>query len=129
MSSIFGPPFAAMRVPTRPVGRRTSGLPIEQDRKREARDMQTPTAMDDYLFDLRGYLLLKQVVDPDHIAELNAVLDSAPPLQYGDWWGNMQRKDDNGAAGMEIQNIVEAGEPFERLIDHTSWIGYLRRYC
>src|SRR5438552_13909326 len=91
--------------------------------------MRTPTPMDDYLFDLRGYLFLEQAVDAEHIAELNAVLDGAPALAYSEWWGNMQRKDDNGAAGMEIQNIVEAGEPFERLIDHPSWIGYLRRYC
>lgn len=88
-----------------------------------------PSAMDDYLFDLRGYLILKQVVDSEHISVLNAVLDSVPPLEFGQWWGNVQRKDDNGAAGMELQNIVEAGEPFERLIDHPGWLAYLQRYC
>jgi hypothetical protein len=92
-------------------------------------EMRHPTPMDDYLFDLRGYLVLEQAVDARHIAELNAVLDSAPPLEYGDWWGNVQRKDDNKAAGMELQNIVEAGEPFERLIDHPAWIALLRHYC
>lgn len=91
--------------------------------------MRLPTPMDDYLFDLRGYLVLKNAVDADHIAALNAVLDAVPPLEYGEWWGNVQRKDDNGAAGCELQNIVEAGEPFERLIDHPGWIALLRHYC
>jgi ectoine hydroxylase-related dioxygenase (phytanoyl-CoA dioxygenase family) len=91
--------------------------------------MRQPSAIDDYLFDLRGYLILKEAVDAGHIAELNAVLDAVPPLEYGQWWGNVQRRDNNGAAGMELQNIVEAGEPFERLIDHPSWIALLRRYC
>lgn len=90
--------------------------------------MQSPE-IEDYLFDLRGYLILKEAVDPAHIAELNAVLDTFPPLQYGEWHGNVQRLDDNGMAGCELQNIVEAGEPFERLIDHPSWIGHMHRYC
>jgi len=91
--------------------------------------MAQPSAMDDYLFDLRGYLILRNVVDASHIDTLHTVLDSVPPLEYGEWWGNVQRKDDNGVAGCELQNIVEAGEPFERLIDHPGWIDYLRRYC
>ena len=41
----------------------------------------------------------------------------------------MQRLDNNGQAGVELQNIVEAGEPFEKLIDHPSWIERLHRYC
>jgi len=92
-------------------------------------ETRNPSAMDDYLFDLRGYLILRNVVDAEHIGALNAVLDAVPALEYGEWWCNVQRKDDNGAAGMELQNIVEAGEPFERLIDHPGWIAYLRRYC
>lgn len=91
--------------------------------------MPQPTAMDDYLFDLRGYLILRNAVDAEHVAALNAILDAVPPLEFGQWWGNVQRKDDNGAAGMELQNIVEAGEPFERLIAHPAWRDHLRRYC
>lgn len=32
-------------------------------------------------------------------------------------------------AGTELQNIVEAGEPVETLIDHPSWESRLQRYC
>jgi ectoine hydroxylase-related dioxygenase (phytanoyl-CoA dioxygenase family) len=85
--------------------------------------------LQDYLFDLRGYLILKSAVDAAHIAELNRVLDAFPKLEWGQWHGNVQRLDNNGDAGTELQNIVEAGEPFERLIDHPSWISLLRRYC
>ncbi len=85
--------------------------------------------LEDYLFDLRGYLILEHAVDSDHVRELNAVLDAFPPLEWGQWHGHVQRFDNNGDAGVELQNIVEAGEPFERLIDHPAWIRRLRRYC
>jgi ectoine hydroxylase-related dioxygenase (phytanoyl-CoA dioxygenase family) len=88
-----------------------------------------PTALEDYLFDLRGYLILENAVNPDHIADLNLALDEFPPLEWQQWHGNVQRFDNNGHAGVELQNIVEGGEPFERLIDHPSWIPYLRHYC
>lgn len=83
----------------------------------------------DYLFDLRGYIVLKQAVDRDHVRELNRALDAFPRLEYGQWHGNVQRLDNNGEAGTELQNIVEGGEPFERLIDHPSWVTRLKRYC
>ena len=89
----------------------------------------TDQAMRDYLFDLRGYLILEQAVDPGHVADLNAALDAFPPLEWDEWHGNVERKDDNGHAGMELQNIVEGGEPFERLIDHPAWLPLVRRYC
>ena len=34
-----------------------------------------PTEMEDYLFDLQGYLVLPQAVDADHLSEINAVID------------------------------------------------------
>ena len=34
-----------------------------------------PTEMEDYLFDLQGYLILKQAVDTDHLSEMNSVID------------------------------------------------------
>jgi len=83
----------------------------------------------DYLFDLRGYVVLKNAVDLQHLAELNAAFDAFPDLPYLGWWGNVQRLDNNGQSGVELQNIVEAGEPFEKLIDHPSWIERVHRYC
>ena len=83
-------------------------------------------AIDDYLFDLRGYLILENAIDAGHVADLNAAFDAFPSLEWGEWWGNVQRFDNNGAAGIELQNIVEAGEPFERLIDGDTgyWLAF-----
>ena len=39
------------------------------------------------------------------------------------------RRDYNGATGFELHNCVEAGAPFEELIDHPGWINYVRHYC
>lgn len=90
---------------------------------------RTASSVDDYLFDLRGYLVLERAVESELVSELNAVLSAFPPLEYGQWHGNVQRLDNNGAAGAELQNIVEAGEPFERLIDHPSWVELVRHFA
>jgi ectoine hydroxylase-related dioxygenase (phytanoyl-CoA dioxygenase family) len=90
---------------------------------------RVPSALDDFLFDLNGYLVLKNAVEPDLLARLHAAFDSFPPLEYGEWWGNAQRRDYNGATGFELHNCIETGGPFEELIDHPGWINYLRHYC
>ena len=83
----------------------------------------------DYFFDLRGYLVLERALSPELVSMLNAALDAFPHLELGHWHGNVQRLDNNGRAGLELQNIVEAGWPFEELIDHAAWIDLVRRYC
>jgi hypothetical protein len=83
----------------------------------------------DYLFDLRGYAVLKNAVDPQHLTELNRAFDAFPELPFMGWHGNVQRLDNNGVAGLELQNIVEGGSAFETLIDHPSWIERVHRYC
>lgn len=88
-----------------------------------------PTPLDDFLFDLNGYLILKNAVEPDLLDDLNRAFDSFPPLGQGEWWGNAQRRDYTGETGFELHNCVEAGTPFEKLIAHPGWINYARRYC
>ncbi|HEY6737619.1 MAG TPA: phytanoyl-CoA dioxygenase family protein [Actinopolymorphaceae bacterium] len=88
-----------------------------------------PTALDDFLFDLRGYLVLENAVEPELVAALNEAFDNFPDLAPGEWWGNAQRRDYTDETGFELHNCVEAGEPFERLIDHPSWIELVRHYC
>ncbi len=85
--------------------------------------------LQDYLFDLRGYIILKAAASPDLVNRLNAAIDPYLDLQYLAWRGNVQRLDNNGDAGIELQNIVEGGSPFEELIDHPSWYKRLLRYC
>lgn len=83
----------------------------------------------DYLFDLRGFIIIKQAVSADLTERLNRALDSYLDLKYLDWRGKVQRFDNNGNAGIELQNIVEGGQPFEELIDHPAWHDRLLRYC
>ena len=62
----------------------------------------------DYHFDLNGFAILKNAVDIEHLKELNTAFDNFPKdLAQGQWWGNVQRLDNNGVAGMELQNIAE----------------------
>lgn len=90
---------------------------------------QSPSALDDFLFDLRGYLVLEQAVELELLDALNQSFDAFPSLEYGEWWGNAQRRDYNGATGYELHNCIEVGGPFEQLIDHPSWVNYVRHYC
>jgi Phytanoyl-CoA dioxygenase (PhyH) len=83
----------------------------------------------DYLFDLRGYHVLEDAISPQLLADLNRAFDGFPELEFGQWWGQTQRLDNNGRAGFELQSVVEAGKPFETLIDHPAWCDRLRRYC
>ncbi len=90
---------------------------------------RNPTPLDDFMFDLNGYIILPNTVEPDLLDALNDAFDNFPPLQQGEWWGNAQRRDYTGETGLELHNCVEAGEPFERLIDHPSWVNYARHYA
>jgi len=85
--------------------------------------------LQDYLFDLRGFVIIKAAVALELVDRLNQTLDTYLDLKYLDWRGNVQRFDNNGNAGIELQNIVEAGAPFEELIDNPAWRERLLRYC
>jgi hypothetical protein len=90
------------------------------------------TELDQYLFDLRGYLVLEKAIDQEHVQELNDTLDRIssldPPLQQGEWYGCVHAHTYGGREGVNLQQIYEAGEPFERLIDHPSWINQIKHF-
>ncbi len=77
---------------------------------------------DIYFFDLRGFLLLENAISSDHVAEMNACIDQILPLKHGEWDGYVHGHTFGDDEGTNLQQIYEAGEPFERLIDHPSWI-------
>ena len=41
---------------------------------------RVPSALDDFLFDLNGYVVLKNEPRPDQLARLNAAFDNFSPL-------------------------------------------------
>ena len=87
-----------------------------------------PTPLEDYLFDLRGYLILRSALSHSEVAALNARIDEIPSLQLGEWYGGVHRQPQAEDFGINLQQIYEAGPAFEVLIDHASWLDYVRRY-
>ncbi len=88
----------------------------------------SPSEMDIYLFDLRGYLHLPQALSAAEVADLNQVLDDIPPMQVGQWYGYIHAHQYGETDGLNLQQIYEAGAPFEGLIDHPSWIDKVRHF-
>ena len=89
-----------------------------------------PTALDDFLFDLNGFLVLRDAVDADLLARLDAEFDAFPrDLPLGGWYRGAQRRDYTPETGFELHQAVALGGPFEELIDHPSWIGHARHYA
>lgn len=84
--------------------------------------------LDIYLFDLRGYIVVEGALTLDEVDELNASLDEIPKLNPGEWYGYVAGHSYGDlTSGVNYQQIYEAGEPFEKLIDHPSW--YERVKC
>lgn len=89
-----------------------------------------PTALDEFLFDLNGFLIIKRAVDDVLLDRLNAEFDSFPrDLEPGDWYRGAQRRDYTPDTGFELHQAVAAGPPFEELIDHPSWFGLAQRFA
>jgi len=87
---------------------------------------------DKFFFDLNGFLILKGALDRDHLAEINAKLDAFlsmdPPIRANEWIGAVHGHNYTGNEGLNLQQIYEAGEPFERLIDHPAWIEKVKTF-
>jgi len=92
-------------------------------------EFPVPSPLEEYMFDLQGFIVLRGALSPDEVAACNEVIDRIPAsLQRSEWWGNVQRENHPEHRGRSYQQIYEAGAPFERLIDHPSYINYLLRF-
>ena len=81
------------------------------------------TEMERYLFGLNGFPVLKKALTDDEIAGCGAILDELQDTGLGEWRGHVHGHNFTGShEGLDLQQIYEAGEPFEKLIDHPSWI-------
>ena len=90
--------------------------------------MSVVTDLQTYLFDLRGYVKLEGALSTGEVAALNAALVAIPRLEPGQWYGHVHGHSYYGGDGLNYQQIYEAGEAFERLIDHRSWIDHVKLY-
>jgi len=92
--------------------------------------MVLPTPLDDYEFDLRGFLVIPSALSGEELGALNQAYDGFPALGHGDWVGNAQRRDYTADTGFELHNLLDCGnQAFDVLIDHPSWIDHARRYA
>ena len=85
--------------------------------------MTGPSALERYLFDLNGYIVLRGALSPNEVAECNASLDDMQDSEPGQWHGRVHGHNFTGShEGLNLQQIDEGGSAWERLIDHPSWI-------
>jgi len=92
-------------------------------------EARIPTDIEEYLFDLQGFVLLRGALSPAEVAACNTAVDRIPrSLPRLGWHGYVQREDHPEHRGISYQQVYEAGAPFERLIDHLSYINYVLRF-
>ena len=87
-----------------------------------------PTDLDEYLFDLRGFIVLRNAVTSSLIDDLNAVIEPALRQEPGTWYRNTHRT--GGKLETELADVQQVYElpPWDRLIAHPSWRGYVTRF-
>ena len=81
-----------------------------------------------YMFDLQGYLLLPDVVTQGHLDSLNQAIEAYRDLRPDEWRGRVHCQTHHPKRGLNLQNIVEGGLPFEELIDQPAWIDKVRNF-
>ncbi|PCJ62554.1 MAG: hypothetical protein COA79_03315 [Planctomycetota bacterium] len=87
------------------------------------------TPLQEYLFDLNGFIKLEKALTKVEVADLNMGLDVLPKLDIDEWYGYLHREvTDDATRGLIYQQIYEAGKPFEKLIDHPSWISKIKHF-
>ena len=87
-----------------------------------------PTALDEYLVDLQGYLFLPGLLTPEEVADGNARIDALPDLPRAGWHGWVQREDHPAHRGVSYQQVYELGGVFERMIDHPRYLNFVLRF-
>ncbi len=97
--------------------------------KVELPDARIPSQLDEYLFDLNGFVVLRGVLSPEEVADANARIDTIPrSLPRLGWHGWVQREDHPEHRGISYQQVYELGGAFERMIDHSNYINYVLRF-
>ena len=97
-------------------------------------------SVQDYLFDLQGYLVLENAISGADLREMNQWIDNhwsyveepwsgaGDARRRGRWIDHIETHTYNEENGVNFQNIIEGGPVFEKLIDHPSWIDRVKKY-
>src|SRR5262249_37355775 len=91
---------------------------ISGDASAGARAAAGLTELEEYLFDLNGYLILKGAVSAEDIDALNASYDqmAAAEIEGKGWFGNVAVDNSGGQEGLIFHQLYEAGPVWESLI-------------
>ena len=89
---------------------------------------KTPTELEKYLFDLNGYIKIKNAISKKELDACNKIINNLKSLKNGEWNGYVHGHNYGGKEGLNLQQIYEAGKPFEKLIDHSSWINHMLEF-
>ena len=90
--------------------------------------MNKVTKLQEYLFDLNGYLIIKNALDKKEVQSINKILNKLNKLKNNEWHGYAHGHNFGTKDGLNIQQIYEAGKPFQNLIDHPSWINHMMHF-
>lgn len=91
-------------------------------------DAKVPTALEEYMFDLNGFVILRNVLSTQEVAECRAAIDVIPrELPRLGWHGYIQREDHPEHRGISYQQVYEL-PAFSRIIDHPNLINYVARF-
>lgn len=93
----------------------------------------------DYMFDLQGYLILRNAISKQDLAEMNQWVDdhwndvenanlSGTNTGSNQWIGNVELHSYGKDDGVNFQNIIEGAPVFERMIDNPAWFSMAQRY-
>lgn len=87
------------------------------------------TDMEEYLFDLNGYLILRNALTPEQLAQGNAFFDEVQDFEGSGFHGNVFVNNTPGRQeGMTLQQMYEAGPMWEELIDNPVWFEKIRHF-
>ena len=84
--------------------------------------------IDKYLFDLNGFIVIQNALNKSEVKACNKIIDKLKKLKNLQWKGFVHGHNFGGKEGLNLQQIYEAGKPFENLIDHPSWINHMLEF-
>ena len=84
--------------------------------------------IDKYLFDLNGFIVIQNALNKSEVKACNKIIEKLKKLKNLEWKGYVHGHNYGGKEGLNLQQIYEAGKPFEKLIDHPSWINHMLEF-
>ena len=84
--------------------------------------------IDKYLFYLNGFIVIQNALNKSEVKACNKIIDKLKKLKNLQWEGFVHGHNYGGKEGLNLQQIYEAGKPFENLIDNPSWINHMLEF-